>query len=111
MCDLCIAAESASFVYPEAKLGFTGEMIAGLAGRIPYRIASELCRTASRIHAQALIDSYAASRHVRRQQRACQATLFSWDEPQLLHHRELVEDGPVFRDLAVGETQDIHPAD
>lgn len=42
MCDLCIAAESTSFIYPEAKLGFTGGMIAGIAGRIPHKIAMEL---------------------------------------------------------------------
>ena len=42
MCDLCIAAESTSFIYPEAKLGFTGGMIAGIASRIPHKIAMEL---------------------------------------------------------------------
>ena len=42
MCDLCIASESASFIYPEARLGFTGGMIAGIAGRIPHKIAMEL---------------------------------------------------------------------
>ena len=42
MCDLCIAAESTSFIYPEAKLGFTGGMIAGIAGRIPHKVAMEL---------------------------------------------------------------------
>ena len=42
MCDLCIAAESTSFIYPEAKLGFTGGMIAGIAARIPHKIAMEL---------------------------------------------------------------------
>ncbi|MCZ7560648.1 MAG: hypothetical protein M5U30_11755 [Burkholderiaceae bacterium] len=30
-----IAADNAKFSYPEAGLGFTGGMIAGLAGRIP----------------------------------------------------------------------------
>ena len=42
MCDLCIATEGASFIYPEAQLGFTGGMIAGLAGRIPHKLAMEL---------------------------------------------------------------------
>lgn len=42
MCDLCIAAESTSFIYPEARLGFTGGMIAGLAGRLPHKIAMEI---------------------------------------------------------------------
>ena len=48
MCDLLVAAENAKFSYPEAKLGFTGGMIAGLAARIPHKLAMEmilLCRT------------------------------------------------------------------
>jgi enoyl-CoA hydratase len=47
MCDLTVAAENAKFSYPEARLGFTGGLIAGLAGRIPHKIAMEmmlLCR-------------------------------------------------------------------
>ena len=42
MCDLLVAAENAKFSYPEARLGFTGGMIAGLAGRIPHKVAIEL---------------------------------------------------------------------
>jgi enoyl-CoA hydratase len=42
MCDLLVAAESAKFSYPEPKVGITGGMIAGLAGRIPHKIAMEL---------------------------------------------------------------------
>jgi enoyl-CoA hydratase/carnithine racemase len=41
-CDLLVAAENAKFSYPEAKLGFTGGMIAGLASRIPHKIAMEV---------------------------------------------------------------------
>ena len=47
MCDLTVAAENAKFSYPEARMGFTGGMIAGLASRIPHKIAMEmilLCR-------------------------------------------------------------------
>ena len=47
MCDLTVAAENAKFSYPEARMGFTGGMIAGLAARIPHKIAMEmmlLCR-------------------------------------------------------------------
>ena len=47
MCDLTVAAENATFSYPEARLGFTGGLIAGLAGRIPHKVAMEmmlLCR-------------------------------------------------------------------
>jgi enoyl-CoA hydratase/carnithine racemase len=42
MCDLLIAAENARFSYPEAKVGITGGMIAGLAARIPHKIAMEM---------------------------------------------------------------------
>lgn len=48
MCDLAVAADNAKFSYPEARLGFTGGIIAGLAARIPHKIAMELillCRT------------------------------------------------------------------
>ena len=41
-CDMLVAAENAKFSYPEAKLGFTGGMIAGLAGRMPHHVAMEL---------------------------------------------------------------------
>ena len=41
-CDLLVAAENAKFSYPEARLGFTGGMIAGLASRIPHKIAMEV---------------------------------------------------------------------
>jgi len=41
-CDLLVAAENAKFSYPEARLGFTGGMIAGLAARIPHKIAMEI---------------------------------------------------------------------
>ena len=42
MCDLMVAAETAKFSYPEGKVGITGGMIAGLAARIPHKIALEL---------------------------------------------------------------------
>jgi len=42
MCDLIVAAENSRFSYPEAKLGLTQGMIAGLAARIPHKIAMEL---------------------------------------------------------------------
>ncbi|MGA0532833.1 enoyl-CoA hydratase/isomerase family protein [Hansschlegelia sp. KR7-227] len=40
--DLCVATRSARFMYPEAKLGFAGGLIAGLAGRIPHKVAMEI---------------------------------------------------------------------
>lgn len=48
MCDLAVCGAGAKFYYPEAKIGLTGGMIAGLAGRIPHKVAMEmmlLCRT------------------------------------------------------------------
>src|ERR1051325_5671635 len=42
MCDLLVAAEDAKFSYPEGKVGITGGMIAGLAARIPHKIAMEI---------------------------------------------------------------------
>lgn len=42
MADILIAAEDARFSYPEVKIGFSGGLIAGLAGRIPHKIAMEL---------------------------------------------------------------------
>jgi len=42
MCDLLVAAEGAKFSYPEGKVGITGGMIAGLAARIPHKIAMEM---------------------------------------------------------------------
>lgn len=48
MCDLLVAADNAKFSYPEAAVGFTGGMIAGLAARIPHKVAMEmilLCKT------------------------------------------------------------------
>src|SRR3954454_3327181 len=42
MCDLLVAAENAKFSYPEGKVGITGGMIAGLAARIPHKIAMEM---------------------------------------------------------------------
>src|SRR3979490_3315099 len=42
MCDLTVAADNAKFSYPEARLGFTGGIIAGLAARTPPKVALEL---------------------------------------------------------------------
>ena len=47
MADLCVAADTTKFMFPEAKVGFTGALIAGLAARIPHKVAMEmmlLCR-------------------------------------------------------------------
>ncbi|MBI5132681.1 MAG: enoyl-CoA hydratase/isomerase family protein [Rhodopseudomonas palustris] len=40
--DLAIAADDTVFSYPEAKVGYSGGLIASLAARIPHKIAMEL---------------------------------------------------------------------
>jgi enoyl-CoA hydratase len=54
-CDLCVAADDARFIFPEARVGTTGGMIAGLATRMPHKIAMEVMLlgeplTAARAH-------------------------------------------------------------
>ena len=51
MCDLCIAADDAKFMFPEAKVGITGAAIAGLAARIPHKVAMELMLVGNEISA------------------------------------------------------------
>lgn len=41
MSDLCVAAAGTKFLYPEARIGLTGGLIASLAARIPHKIALE----------------------------------------------------------------------
>jgi enoyl-CoA hydratase len=52
MSDLCIAADDARFIFPEAKVGFTGALIAGLAARIPHKVAMELMLLGEPLSAQ-----------------------------------------------------------
>ncbi len=44
-CDLAVADETADFFYPEAQIGFCGGLIAGLAARIPHKLAMEFMMT------------------------------------------------------------------
>jgi enoyl-CoA hydratase/carnithine racemase len=52
MCDLAVAADNTRFSYPEGRMGFTGGMIAGLAARIPHKIAMELILRGKPMNAQ-----------------------------------------------------------
>jgi enoyl-CoA hydratase len=52
MCDLLVAADNARFSYPEGKVGITGGMIAGLAARIPHKVAMEMMLLGEPIDAQ-----------------------------------------------------------
>jgi enoyl-CoA hydratase/carnithine racemase len=56
MCDLCVADETARFMFPEAKVGFTGALIAGLAARIPHKVAMELMLLGEPVSAQRMYD-------------------------------------------------------
>jgi enoyl-CoA hydratase len=56
MCDLCVAADDAKFMFPEAKVGFTGAVIAGLAARIPHKVAMELMLVGDVIGAQRMYE-------------------------------------------------------
>ncbi|MGB0552321.1 MAG: enoyl-CoA hydratase/isomerase family protein [Alphaproteobacteria bacterium] len=51
-CDFAVASESADFFYPEAQIGFCGGLIAGLAARLPHKIAMEFMLTGKHFSAQ-----------------------------------------------------------
>ncbi|MEC9344876.1 MAG: enoyl-CoA hydratase-related protein [Pseudomonadota bacterium] len=40
-CDLCVMAEDARFIYPEAKVGLSGGLISSLVARMPHKLAME----------------------------------------------------------------------
>lgn len=56
MCDLLVAADNAKFSYPEAAVGFTGGLIAGLAARIPHKVAMDLILLCRPMNAQRAYD-------------------------------------------------------
>jgi enoyl-CoA hydratase/carnithine racemase len=56
MSDLIIATSDARFYYPEAKLGIAQGMIAGLALRIPHKVAMEVMLLARILDAQRAYD-------------------------------------------------------
>src|SRR6185437_7399660 len=64
MCDLLVAAENARFSYPEGKIGITGGMIAGLAARIPHKIAMEIMLLGEPISARRAYEAGFANRIV-----------------------------------------------
>ncbi len=41
-CDLCIATDRSTFVYPEARMGNAAGLVASIIARIPHKIAMEL---------------------------------------------------------------------
>src|SRR5437868_13394990 len=64
MCDLLVASETAKFSYPEGKVGITGGMIAGLAARIPHKVAMEMMLVGEPISAQRAYEVGLANRVV-----------------------------------------------
>jgi enoyl-CoA hydratase/carnithine racemase len=56
MCDLCVASEDARFMFPEAKVGFTGALIAGLTARIPHKVAMELMLLGDEVPARRMFE-------------------------------------------------------
>ncbi len=50
--DLLVAADNACFVYPEAKVGFSGGLISSLVARIPHKVAMELLLVGEALTAQ-----------------------------------------------------------
>src|SRR6202049_4703099 len=64
MCDLLVAADNAKFSYPEGKVGITGGMIAGLAARIPHKVAMEMMLVGEPISARRAYEAGLANRVV-----------------------------------------------
>lgn len=56
MCDLCVAADNTRFIYPEAKLGIAIGMVAGMAVRVPHKVAVELMLLGGPLTAQRAYD-------------------------------------------------------
>jgi len=50
--DLAVAADDTKFVYPEAKVGFSGGLIASLAARVPHKAVMELVLVGDPLDAQ-----------------------------------------------------------
>lgn len=50
--DICVAAETAKFSYPEAKVGVSGGLIASIAARIPHKVAMEFIMVGDEMTAQ-----------------------------------------------------------
>jgi enoyl-CoA hydratase/carnithine racemase len=56
MCDLCVAADNTSFIYPEARVGVALGMISAVATRIPHKVAMELMLLGEPVSAQRAYD-------------------------------------------------------
>ena len=65
-CDLAVADQTADFFYPEAQIGFCGGLIAGLAARIPHKLAMEFMMTGRHFDAERAADIGMVNRAVPR---------------------------------------------
>lgn len=79
-CDLCVAADTTSFIYPEARVGVSKGLVAGLAARVPHKVAMELMLLggpldAARALATGLVNRVAPAGEHRRVARAMAAQL------------------------------------
>lgn len=90
MCDLCVAAEDARFMFPEAKIGITGAIVAGIAARIPHKVAMELMLLGDEVSAQRMYDVGLVNRLVPRGQQLNAA---------LEYARRLAENAPLVLQL------------
>lgn len=55
-CDLAVAADDTVYLYPEAKVGFTGGLCAGAVVRMPHKIAMEFLLLGEPLPAQRAYD-------------------------------------------------------
>lgn len=72
-CDLCVAADDARFIYPEAKVGVAAGLVSALVARIPHKIAMELMLLGGPISAQRAYDAGFVNRVVPRGQERAEA--------------------------------------
>ena len=56
LCDMCVAADDVTFIYPEAKAGIALGLIASIASRVPHKFAAELLLTGRPIAAARAYD-------------------------------------------------------
>jgi enoyl-CoA hydratase len=87
MCDLMVAAESATFYYPEAKLGVTGGIISSLVTRMPHKLAMEIMLLGTKVGARRAYEVGFVNRVVPDGQHEAEALAMAG---QLLDHAPLV---------------------
>ena len=113
MCDLMVAAESATFYYPEAKLGVTGGIISSLVTRMPHKLAMEVMLLGTKVGARRAYEVGFVNRVVPDGRHEAEALAMA--EPLLDHAplviatlkrlvAEILPTGPVERMVATSQT-------